>query len=169
MAKGRSWAGETAISGSDRPNTKALQDASAIVYHSSIEDAVAEFGGTRGLAESLKREGDTRKLSSIQRNIQRWLNYERGTGKESSKPSKAGQANVNRAVLKERGTNGATVSVNGTISVNGYKRVREVEIPLSEDELMSFLENASWEALADAYNVNEFHAYGDVSISIEMY
>ncbi len=169
MAKARSWAGETAVSSADRPNTKAMQDAAAIVFHSSVSDAVDEFGGTRGLAEALMREGDTRKVSSIQRNIQRWLNYEQGTGKESSKPSKAAQTGVNRATMQERGGSGAAVHVSGTVSVNGYKRERDMEIPLEFDELMNFVEDARWEALAEAYNVDELHAYGDVSIEIEVY
>jgi len=170
MAKTRTWAGETAISSADRPNTKAMRDAAAIVFHTSVTDAVEEFGGTtRGLAEALMREGDTRKVSSIQRNIQRWLNYENNTGKESSKPSKAAQTGVNRAAMQERRGSGATVHVSGTVSVNGYKRERDMEIPLEFDELMDFVENARWEALAEAYNVDELHAYGDVSIEIEVY
>lgn len=177
MAKTRSWSGEKATTSADIPNYAALDSAreSFLSGHTSVTDAVAEFGGTNALAKALLsakgNETPTKsQLNGQMRNIQRYLQYEK-TGvknKNSFAPAKAARSIINTATAKEKAKNsGITVKMKGEMSVQGYKRNRNISFTMSGDEAEAFLDDPSFEALAEAYGVNELIAYDDNSISIE--
>lgn len=150
--------------------------------HSSVQDAVEEAGGSRGLAIALLRDkgvdvsqmdkkAQSRAIQSQQRNIQRWLNYEKGiTGKQAHKPSVAGQAAVNRAAAESRidANEGLDVHIDGTVTINGYERdaMRTFDIHMSPEQARAFVANPTFEALAAAYGVAELHTYPGTILEI---
>lgn len=179
------WTGEDAITASDLADNTGLRSEATRVSGGkwTISDVLGEMGTgheNRRLAEKMLAEkGVTspteRQISSQMRNIQRWHNAERGeTGKQAHKPSKGAQSMLNAIGRKAaHGNQGARVSLDGAISVNGYKRdSRNIEINMSPDEAERFFEamdsgnvESAWGMLADAYNVSELHAY-DASIDM---
>lgn len=177
------WAGEEHISGVESQadnNGLRVQAASAGGGTWSVGDAVSEVRSNRRLAEKILAErGITdptkTQINSQMRNIQRWLNNENGVeGKQAHKPSKDAQSVINKIGRRAAHSNeSARVSINGQVTVNGYKRPRSMEIGLNPDAAERFFDaidsgdmESAWGELAGAYGVRELHAI-DASIDIE--
>lgn len=150
--------------------------------HISVQDAVEEAGGTRNLAIALLRDkgvdvstldkkAATRAIQSQQRNIQRWINYEKGvTGKQAHKPSAAGQQAINRAAGENRidEQEGLDVHIEGSVTINGYERDagRNIDFHMNPEQARAFVRNPTFEQLAAAYGVNELHTYPGTTLQI---
>lgn len=182
------WAGEEQITPAYAAthaddNGLRAQAATAGGGNWTVDDVLNELGHgheNRRLAEKfLAAKGNNapteRQIRSQMRNIQRWLNAERGeTGKQAHKPSKGAQAMLNK-IGRSSAHSGesARVSINGQASVNGYKRHRSIEINLDADTAERFFDaidsgdtSGAWDMLADNYHVGELHAY-DAEIGID--
>lgn len=143
----------------------------------TVDDVLTELGGTgrdatARLAEKLLDarglEATKKNIENQQRSINRWLNYERGTGKESRKPNKEMQAAMNKIGRNaQMARDGFTVAMSGDISVNGYRRSnRNAKVHLQGEHAEKFLNSPNWGSLAAAYGASELHGYGNVDIKI---
>lgn len=150
--------------------------------HISVQDAVKEAGGTRSLAiallrdkgvdvGSLDKKAATRAIQSQQRNIQRWMNYEKGiTGKQAHKPSAVGQQAINRAAGENRieEQEGLDVHIDGQVTINGYERdtPRTIDFHMNPEQAHAFVKNPTFEQLAAAYGVSELHTYPGTTLEV---
>jgi hypothetical protein len=178
------WAGEEAVTSFASADNTGLRAEAARASGGTwtVSDVAGEMGHgheNRRLAEKLLAEkGITsptdRQVSSQMRNIQRWLNAERGeTGKQAHKPSKGTQATLNKLGRRAaHGNDSARVNINGGASVNGYRRKRDIEVTLDPDASERFFDaldsgdtEGAWAELASGYHVGELHAY-DAQIDI---
>jgi hypothetical protein len=149
-------------------NVGALREAIAATQW-TVADTVAELGGTRATAiELLRDRGNSApskaEISYQQRSINRWLNYEAGTGKQSRKPSAEMRRALNHVGRdRQAASNGFKVHISGEIAVQGYKRDRNATVPLSGDRALSFLDNPNWGDLGKAYlgDSDSLYGFGD--------
>jgi hypothetical protein len=182
------WAGEEKISREEAEataDTAQLEQQASIAGHWTVTDIVAELGGpgrgggTRRLAEQLlAAKGITSPtkahLSGEMRNVNRYMQYER-TGVRSTNsfaPARGVRQVVNQIGNADAATRGGTLHIHlsGPISVQGYKRHREIDIFLEGETAASWLQNPDWDTLATEYLNNpegELHAYEGSSIEIE--
>lgn len=178
------WDKESAITSADIADNIGLRAEAARASGGTwqVSDVVAEMGTgheNRRLAEKLLAEKGidnptSRQINSQMRNIQRWLNAERGeTGKQAHKPSKGVQATLNKLGRRAaHGSDSARINIKGEASVNGYRRKRDIEVTLDPDASERFFDaldsgdtEGAWAELASGYHVGEMHAY-DAEIDI---
>lgn len=132
----------------------------------TVHDTVAEVGGTRATAIALLQDRgisspSKTEIASQMRSINRWLNYENGTGKQSRKPSAEARRALNHVGRDRKAAqDGMIINVAGDLAVQGYKRNRNATIELDPDDIMDFLDDPSWEALGEAYVGDEDGLYG---------
>src|SRR5690348_4960857 len=114
-----------ASSPGEKPNTEALHVAIQQQGQWSVEDIIDELGGSeehakRHVAEQLLQargmDINPKNISSQMRSINRWLNFEQGTGKQARKPSKDMQRVLNRIGRNaQMARDGFTVAMSGDI------------------------------------------------------
>ena len=162
---------------SDTPNIAALEKAVARAGQWTVEDVLTELGGTgkdatHRLAEKiLTARGvdiSEKSVRSQQRSINRWIAYERGSGAQSRKPSKAMQQILNRIGKNaQMARDGFTVAMSGDISVAGYRRAdRTATVHMQGDEAARWLESPNFEDMGQFYGGNDLAGYGDLQVQI---
>jgi hypothetical protein len=154
-------------------NTEALSDEAGLLSHWAVTDAVKELGGTRKAAIAMIEERggtvDKKSIANQMRNLQRYIEYERTgvKGKNSFAPTREKREIINDVATQKAARKGLKITMSGNISVNGYKRQRNIELILDSDQAADFLSDPNFEVLADAYHSNELHGYDDLDIQVE--
>jgi hypothetical protein len=175
----RSWDtnkdAEARSNGDDMPNVDALQGAIDRLPHWTVSDLLQEIPGrnaTNILAQQILRERGVEitktNISSQMRSINRWMNYEAGTGKQARKPSKEMQAILNKLGRNtQMAQDGFTVAMAGDIEVAGYRRSdRTASVHMQGAAAAKWLDNPTFEAMAQFYEGNQIAAFGDVQVDI---
>lgn len=176
--------------GADSPNVDALHDAVKDAPKWTVDDVLTELGGTgkdastrlsRKMLEARGMDVNAKSIENQRRSINRWLAFEAGqTGKEVRDPNKGtvevkGERLKVSTLLSRIGRNaqaardGFDIAMSGDIGVNGYRRrSRSANIHMQGDAAAAWLENPTYEGLAQFYEGNAIEAFGDVRIDIQL-
>lgn len=147
-----------------------------------VSDLVMEYGGSPAqLARALagipegklpgKGSDDRKAYDASLRSVNRWLNYEAGTGKQARNPNtKATQAKLKSLMARKRPPRSMSLTITGWIGYDNDVRWRTVGSPtpihLSSERLSSFLENMQAGNTHAAYR-EVFTAYGASVLQVE--
>jgi hypothetical protein len=155
-------------------NVDALRQAVAVAQW-TVGDTVAQLGGTRNTATALLRDRGVAtptksEIVSQQRSINRWLNFERGSGKQARRPSADNRAALNRVGRNQKlAKDGFSIKMNGEIAVQGYKRNRTAAVDLIGDQALAFLNDPNYGVLGEAYlgDADSLYGFGD-DLSVDL-
>lgn len=140
-------------------------------YNGDANQLTRAIAGLPGTGKLPARGTDDRKAyDAAARSVNRWLNWEKGTGKQARNPNnKATQEKLKSLMAKKRPPTSASVSITGWVYYDEDARWRSIPvsgtISLSGSAFTSFLQNMQEGNTHGAYH-NLFSAYGASVLSL---